>query len=162
MAWFLWWRLSKNRRYSAVELYSAEGSISRPPDELYKNGIQRSSFIPCIELLKTKFDVINLDSETGKSHSSRKDCSILTLAIQITAEYPGLSPTFTSTHSPEKMLTKWIRSLQLLRLGMGSRFLITDIWRSGAGLYTSRRVPATLRSSTSISSAAIRWVRQTI
>ncbi|EJD01514.1 AFG1-like ATPase, partial [Fomitiporia mediterranea MF3/22] len=37
---------------------------NRHPDELYKNGIQRSSFIPCIELLKTKYDVINLDSGT--------------------------------------------------------------------------------------------------
>ena len=38
---------------------------SRHPDELYKNGIQRSSFIPCIELLKEHFDVTDLDSGTG-------------------------------------------------------------------------------------------------
>ncbi|KAI5118026.1 hypothetical protein M0805_004891 [Coniferiporia weirii] len=37
---------------------------NRHPDELYKNGIQRSSFIPCIELLKSQLDIINLDSET--------------------------------------------------------------------------------------------------
>ena len=38
---------------------------SRHPDDLYKNGIQRSSFVPCIELLKEKFDVTDLDSGTG-------------------------------------------------------------------------------------------------
>ncbi|THH05624.1 hypothetical protein EW145_g4659 [Phellinidium pouzarii] len=37
---------------------------NRHPDELYKNGIQRSSFIPCIELLKSELEIINLDSET--------------------------------------------------------------------------------------------------
>lgn len=37
---------------------------NRHPDELYKNGIQRSSFVPCIELLKTHFEVTDLDSGT--------------------------------------------------------------------------------------------------
>ncbi|EMD40492.1 hypothetical protein CERSUDRAFT_44855 [Gelatoporia subvermispora B] len=37
---------------------------NRHPDELYKNGIQRSSFVPCIELLKSRFDVTDLDSGT--------------------------------------------------------------------------------------------------
>ena len=37
---------------------------NRHPDELYKNGIQRESFLPAIELLKTRLDVINLDSPT--------------------------------------------------------------------------------------------------
>ncbi|CAM1511304.1 Fc.00g088170.m01.CDS01 [Cosmosporella sp. VM-42] len=37
---------------------------NRHPDELYKNGIQRESFIPAIELLKNRLHVINLDSTT--------------------------------------------------------------------------------------------------
>lgn len=37
---------------------------NRHPDDLYKNGIQRSSFIPCIELLKERFHVVDLDSLT--------------------------------------------------------------------------------------------------
>ncbi|RPA87547.1 hypothetical protein BJ508DRAFT_61528 [Ascobolus immersus RN42] len=37
---------------------------NRHPDELYKNGIQRQSFIPCIELLKSELHVVNLDSPT--------------------------------------------------------------------------------------------------
>ncbi|KAM5362013.1 hypothetical protein ACJZ2D_012763 [Fusarium nematophilum] len=37
---------------------------NRHPDELYKNGVQRESFIPAIELLKNRLHVINLDSPT--------------------------------------------------------------------------------------------------
>jgi protein AFG1 len=37
---------------------------NRHPDELYKNGIQRESFIPCINLLQSRLHVINLDSPT--------------------------------------------------------------------------------------------------
>jgi len=37
---------------------------NRHPDELYKNGIQRESFIPCINLLKAQLKVLNLDSPT--------------------------------------------------------------------------------------------------
>lgn len=37
---------------------------NRHPDDLYKNGIQRESFIPCINLLKSRLRVINLDSTT--------------------------------------------------------------------------------------------------
>lgn len=37
---------------------------NRHPDELYVNGIQRESFIPCIALLKNRLHVINLDSPT--------------------------------------------------------------------------------------------------
>ena len=37
---------------------------NRHPDELYKNGIQRESFIPAIQLMKNRLHVINLDSPT--------------------------------------------------------------------------------------------------
>ena len=37
---------------------------NRHPDDLYKNGIQRESFIPCINLLKEQLRVLNLDSTT--------------------------------------------------------------------------------------------------
>ncbi|KAI1007432.1 hypothetical protein K3495_g795 [Podosphaera aphanis] len=35
---------------------------NRHPDDLYLNGIQRESFVPCINLLKTQLNVINIDS----------------------------------------------------------------------------------------------------
>jgi protein AFG1 len=37
---------------------------NRHPDDLYRNGIQRESFIPCIHLLNNRLHVINLDSPT--------------------------------------------------------------------------------------------------
>ena len=37
---------------------------NRHPNDLYKNGLQRASFIPCINLLKTSLRVLNLDSTT--------------------------------------------------------------------------------------------------
>jgi protein AFG1 len=37
---------------------------NRHPDELYKNGVQRESFIHAIQLLKNRLHVINLDSTT--------------------------------------------------------------------------------------------------
>ncbi|KAJ9285746.1 hypothetical protein DTO021C3_6713 [Paecilomyces variotii] len=52
-----------------IELLMSHGVVivttsNRHPDELYKNGIQRESFIPCIELLKTELTVLNLNSDT--------------------------------------------------------------------------------------------------
>lgn len=40
---------------------------SRAPDDLYKNGIQREQFLPCIELIKDSFVVKCLDSDIGQS-----------------------------------------------------------------------------------------------
>lgn len=42
---------------------------NRHPDELYKNGIQREQFIPCIELIKDRFVVKCLDSDIGTRSS---------------------------------------------------------------------------------------------
>ncbi|KAL8291903.1 hypothetical protein RQP46_002161 [Phenoliferia psychrophenolica] len=36
---------------------------NRAPDELYKNGIQREQFVPCIDLIKERFKVQCLDSD---------------------------------------------------------------------------------------------------
>lgn len=52
-----------------IESLMAHGTVmvttsNRHPSELYKNGIQRESFIPCIKLLETRLQVLNLDSTT--------------------------------------------------------------------------------------------------
>jgi predicted ATPase len=52
-----------------IESLMAHGTVivttsNRHPNDLYKNGIQRESFIPCINLLKQRMTVLNLDSDT--------------------------------------------------------------------------------------------------
>ena len=72
---------------------------SRHPDDLYKNGIQRSSFIPCIELLKERFEVTDLDSGTGIFSYVHVNRGSLT-SSQTTVGYPDRCRTYTTTHSP--------------------------------------------------------------
>lgn len=57
------------RRLLTITLAPDHGLVlfttsNRAPDNLYINGIQRESFIPCIELLKDRTEVIFLDSPT--------------------------------------------------------------------------------------------------
>lgn len=76
---------------------------SRHPDELYINGIQRESFIPAIDLIKERFDIVDLNSGTGACYVRRPDlrsasCSSCNYAdTQTTARCPGQSHTSTTT-----------------------------------------------------------------
>lgn len=57
------------RRIIEILESKSHGSVifmtsNRAPDELYKDGVQRESFVPCIELIKLKSHVIYLKSPT--------------------------------------------------------------------------------------------------
>lgn len=69
------------RRLFTVLLSNKFGVIlfatsNRHPDELYINGVQRKSFIPCIELIKARTKVVNLNSTTDYRRIPRPVTSV--------------------------------------------------------------------------------------
>lgn len=86
---------------------------SRHPDDLYKNGIQRSSFIPTIELLKSQFEVTDLDSGTGKLTIPQCRYVSAYKFPQTTAEFLALCPMSTTILSRRKTIGKFQKYLNL-------------------------------------------------
>ncbi|KIR54752.1 AFG1 family mitochondrial ATPase [Cryptococcus gattii Ru294] len=72
---------------------------NRHPDELYINGIQRQSFIPAIELIKERFEVVDLDSGTDYRKIPRALSKVYyhPLSPAVKSELNKLFDSFTST-----------------------------------------------------------------
>ena len=60
---------------------------NRPPDELYKNGLQRSNFVPFIELLKKRTHVVSLDP--GVDYRRKAVSSAERLYFDLNDEFSG-------------------------------------------------------------------------
>jgi len=74
-----------------IECLMAHGCVivttsNRHPTELYKNGIQRQSFIPCINLLLDKLKVLNLDSTTDYRKIPRPPSGVYHHPLDIAAK----------------------------------------------------------------------------
>lgn len=92
---------------------------NRQPDELYKNGIQRSSFVPCIELMKEQLGIINLDSGTDYRKLPRSLTKVYfsPLSPENKAEMDKLWEAMTSDPSDQpisnRTITIWGRQLNI-------------------------------------------------
>ncbi|KAJ6104316.1 hypothetical protein N7523_010636 [Penicillium sp. IBT 18751x] len=74
-----------------IEVLMSHGVVivttsNRHPDDLYKNGIQRESFIPCINLLKSELKVINLNSPTDYRKIPRPPAAVYHHPLDADAE----------------------------------------------------------------------------
>lgn len=125
--------------------------FSRHPDDLYKNGIQRSSFIPAIELLKSQFEVTDLNSGTGQQIKSAYSYHLPSSPCQTIVGCPALSPMFTTTLWTTTTSAKSPRFLTLSPLPM-HRILqyVTVLSTSGAEISSYQRARAGWRNSVSM------------
>lgn len=94
---------------------------NRHPDELYKNGIQRQSFLPCIDLLKSRLGVTDLNSGTDYRKVPRALSKVYFSPLDDanTREFDKLFDAMTSDpHDPvveKRPLKIWGRTLQVPR-----------------------------------------------
>jgi protein AFG1 len=112
---------------------------NRHPDELYKNGIQREHFIPCIKLLKTALKVLNLNSATDYRKIPRPPSGVYHHPLDLAAarhadkwfEYlgdPVKDPPHPATHEV------WGRKIQVpLASGKAARFTFQQLLGRATG-----------------------------
>lgn len=83
---------------------------NRHPDELYKNGLQRSNFVPFIQVLKDHCDVISLDSgiDYRTKSSAGKDRVFFVWVPNLTSVYAVLVIVCFYRKSSQKSITLFI------------------------------------------------------
>lgn len=90
---------------------------NRHPDELYKNGIQRVSFLPCIELIKSHFLVTDLNSGTDYRKQPHALSKVYYTPIDPPnqSEFQKLFEALTDDEPvlPNRPLTIWGRTLKV-------------------------------------------------
>ncbi|CAG8461836.1 7599_t:CDS:2 [Funneliformis mosseae] len=91
---------------------------NRHPDDLYKNGIQRKSFIPCIELIKQRCQIQTLDSGTDYRRLQKETSGAYF--------YPLNSQTSQSINAIFKMLTKNRKVTQRKLEFLGRHLLVPE------------------------------------
>ena len=56
------------------------------PDELYRNGLQRSQFLPCIDLIKSRLQVVHLDGGEDYRHQLLQQAGVYHTPLNAAAE----------------------------------------------------------------------------
>ncbi|EPS37432.1 hypothetical protein H072_8869 [Dactylellina haptotyla CBS 200.50] len=105
---------------------------NRHPNDLYKNGIQRESFIPCIQLLQTRLEVLNLDSPTDYRKISRPGSGVYHFGLNEAAIahankwFSYLGDPKDPPHPASKII--WGREIKIPRAsGRAARFNFQDL-----------------------------------
>ncbi|KAJ6017971.1 hypothetical protein N7451_001350 [Penicillium sp. IBT 35674x] len=112
---------------------------NRHPDDLYKNGIQRQSFIPCINLLKSQLNVINLNSPTDYRKIPRPPAAVYHNPLGSDADahaqkwFDYLGDPINDPPHPETQVV-WGRTIQVpLASGKAAKFTFNQLIGTATG-----------------------------